>query len=409
MGVNSNGAAQLDALLQKYSIPDEVVKRLKGDPFHITNLTRFANFFESKSQVKSNFCELENVKIKDNGVIADLTQAWREAEADNDRNLKRKSEDIPMEDMDEPLRKEIADPLEKSWWSMHGYAIPATWRAPPGLLGRIHREFIRKTHVHYIIKKISSLGQSQISVPARKKIKLGDADLTLEGNQTESDEIHVNNCFGYLHALKILMHTMAIAGCYKVSVKKTDADGNESVSTETFAPMAALMEHLAAAEAYAITHLNSKTHKFSDQQVLGRLRTIDETIREEWATRVRGQQESTLGEIQKELFTFQKTLWLTRPDNGQQTTETGGKVNKNKPQYQAQATPPKPKPTRMKPAKGNGKDKAKGKGKGKCRFWNTPSGCSRGQTCPFVHACSAVKGNGKTCGSKDHNIHGHRE
>ena len=402
----------MDALLQKYTMPDEVVKLLKGAPFHITNITRFANFFETKSQVKTHFCELESVKVKDNGVIADLTQAWREAEAENDRNLKRKSEDMPMEDMDEPLRKEIADPLEKSWWSMHGYAIPAAWRAPPGLLGRIHREFTRKTHVHYIIKKINSLGQSQISVPERKKIKLGDANLTLEGNQTESDEIHVNNCFGYLHALKILMHTMAIAGCYKVVVKKIDMNGSESTTAEVFAPMSALMEHLAAAETYAICHLNSKTQRFSDTQVLTKLRTIDESIREEWATRVRGQQDITLGEIQKELFTFQKTLWLTRPETtpngGQQAAGSGGKGNKTKPQYQTQARPFK-KLTKGKAPKGNGKDKDKGKGKSKCGHWNSERGCLKGNACAYLHACSAVKGNGKTCGSRDHNLQGHRE
>ena len=120
----------------------------------IKTTKQFPNYFDDRAKVKTLFCDVADPKITRPDEIAALKGAWREADCLVSRALTKASQNMPDEDMDDPLRPDVADPLEANFFKKHGFIIPGNWRGPAGLLGRIHREFMnRKTHTHFVIRQ----------------------------------------------------------------------------------------------------------------------------------------------------------------------------------------------------------------------------------------------------------------
>ena len=409
-----SGIISLESLLRQNDIGEDVLTMLKSETFKITNTKQFANFFENRAEIASLFCKHASVKIDNPAVIANLKQCWREAEAAVERSLKRSSSGMPEEDIDDPLKEDDNKQLEVMYKNTYSFSIPPTWRAPNAILGRLHREFMQKSHVAFIIKKIASLELSEQVGQCRKKLKIGLAELNLPFNIEGENEITVHSCFGYLHELKIVLYTMSLAGAFKV----TKGDGHV-----LFAPLEDLLAHLAAAEKFVITHANGR-ETFPDSDILKQLRKIDETIRTEWARRVRSEPSKSLGEHVQDLMGFSTSLWLQAPI----TTQVYHAPPRN------QQPQPIGSPVKAVKAKGDskGKDKMKGAGKAKgkeprsdmpagamckttkyssngktiCKGYNDARGCQN-PACAFVHCCDVLMSTNKACSGTTHNRASH--
>ena len=158
---------ELSTLFQENGIPDSVRAKLEGEPFKVKTLKQFANFFTEKGQVRTLFCT--KAEIEDGGIIGDLTQAWREAEAWVASGVQQRKEGRPAEPADEPLRPEDQQRLEDAYEKEYKSIVPASWRGPHSLLGNFHRDFLSRQHVVYHIKKIRSLEMAQSLGPAPQK------------------------------------------------------------------------------------------------------------------------------------------------------------------------------------------------------------------------------------------------
>ena len=265
----------MQELLNDCKVPaDIVLPKLAADPFKITTVQQFANYFDEKKEVKTLFCD--KVSIEDGNVIGDLKQAWRVADALVSRLLTRTSQGLPEEDMDDPLRQEIQQGLEATFKASAGFAMPQVWQGPDTMLGRLHREFVKRTHVLNQINKIRCLRMAVASGPASSKRNIGNDIQISVGKPDGPAGPDVNTTSGYLLGLKILTMTMAVAGSFKVTREVQGARKDV-----LFCPLDPMIKHLSEAELYVLTHSPGLGEVFSDHDVLVQLRRVDEAIRSE--------------------------------------------------------------------------------------------------------------------------------
>ena len=77
------------------------------------------------------------------------------------------------EDLDEPLGTEVKASIEELWKLKHDFMIPPSWHGTDTLVGRFHRQFIRRSMTLFLFQGLqtpdsaSSLGQQG------KKARLG--------------------------------------------------------------------------------------------------------------------------------------------------------------------------------------------------------------------------------------------
>ena len=412
-GTAMDPTASLAELLKDNGLPETVLVELKEDPWKISTLKHFANYFESKAEVNSLFCQQVNT-IKDQGdTISNLKQAWREAEATVQRGVKRMSEGMPDEAIDDPLRIEVSNSLRAIWTKTFVAEPPGTWLGPPGMLGRFHREFTKTIHVPWIIRKMKTLDSVSSQVPASKRTRLGE-NVEISFSQGDNvPEVFVNTCFLYTLALKAVVYTMALAGCYNIA-----KEGDPPVLFSNPEP---LTQHLADAEAY-VTKFSGGKAAFPDFAVLSALREIDETIRKEWARLTRAG--NSLNEACAMTKGFAGSLWMTKPSrptggNGGACDNWGSNSGKHsrgksggeksygeKQHYQSQPSFGAPNaPSRVNNAERFGspiKTARHANGRKLCKPFNDARGCHNPK-CRDVHGCDAMLPSGEGCGSSSHN------
>ena len=197
--------------------------------------------------------------------------AWREAEAIVARSLKRAADGMPEEALEDPLPHEIKLSLDKQWRHDYSFSIPPTWSGFPSLLGRFHREFKKHSTVLYHITKIKNLDGILAIGPNTKRQKVGEMEFSMPDTE-KSAEIEIHGLWQYCLGLRIVLHTMGLAGAFVVHKDKVD---------RIFCPWDPLVQHLANADAYILRHSVGKDRS-SEQDILKQLITIDEAIRGEW-------------------------------------------------------------------------------------------------------------------------------
>jgi hypothetical protein len=412
-------AMSLQDIFKDNNIPDAVLQKLTAVPFNITTVKQFANFFETRAEVKTNFCD--GAGVKEGNVIADLKQAWREAEAHVQKILTKTSAGLPEEIIDSPLRTEVQATLQTQWKTWYMWELPSSWRGPDSLLGRFHREFLKRTHVLYQIKKIRSLEMATTLGPSLTRHHLsGTLDIMVNSHDT-SPELSINSTWGYLIGLKVILFTMALAGAFKLK-------------DNVFAPLNSLVKHLAAAENFALTH-NTGAKPLSDGTILTQLRRTDEAIRGEWAKRLRSSEDNTLGQVMEETEAYAASLWMINPTRdipvprGRSYSRGGGRGGGGRRQRSRSNSATRKKKPRVNDAdrsqdrdgqrdggKGGGKSGSFGSTIKTCRFnkdrkqlckpFNDARGCNN-RNCPNAHRCDVQKPSGEACNS-DHRRVNHR-
>ena len=404
-------------LLVENGVPEEIHDLLARDPWKVTTIKQFANYFENKGEVNTLF--LSQTAHKDNGeYIANLKMAWREAEAAVSRSLKRAAEGMPEEALEDPLAHEVKISLDKMWMRCCSFHIPPTWSGFPSLLGRFHREFKKHSTVVYHITKIKNLDGILAVGPNTKRQKVGEMEFVMADTE-KAAEIEINGLWQYCLGLRIVMHTMGLAGAFVVH-----KDGSDRL----FCPMEPLMQHLASADAYILRHSIGKDRS-SEHDILKQLITIDEAIRGEWATQIRKDENSTLGEICEFTKNLSSSLWLMSPTRSGQQQQPAkvqqapditrqlqsmiDKATKGRPPATPQPLghPAKDTPS-AKTANPNGSGKVKTcrankEGKEFCKPWNDVRGCDNPR-CGKKHACDIQLPNGSACNDTRHNRDGHR-
>ena len=397
-------------LLKNQKLPDVVLEELAKPPYSVTTVVHFANYFESRGEIKTNF--LDNVPdLKDRGdVMAGLKQAWREAEAIVDRAMKRCAQGLPEEPLDDPLRTEVQTSLSQQFVKSYGFELPAAWTGTPSLVGRFHREFLKRIHVVHSVKKVRTM-ESMLAVgPTVKRARVGDLEFSMPNPHEAGGEIAAHSCAVYMYGLRVVCMTMVLAGSYTV----TDKDGR----ARPFAPLGPVQAHLATAESYVVRH-STGSGAMPDSVILASLIRVDETIRGEWARMLRSDHTEiyTLGDAIEETRALMTSLWLSKPAR-EAPARGGGGGGQQQQQWQQQQHQQGGRSQGPR-SQGSGRGGAtprqtaqqKGQGKGSktarvdtsnrpiCKQWNDSRGCSDPR-CTKSHICDILLPSGAACGMK---------
>ena len=392
-------------LFQMNGVPKEVLEELGEPPFKIQSVKQFANSFETKGEITTLFAAKSGRFREAGDVIANLKQAWREAESHTQRSLKRVAEGMPEEDMDDPLPEGVRLSLQESFTRTYGVMIPMTWTAMPNITGRLHRGFNKREYIPTKVGMVKTLGVVTEAAPLAKRHRMGNEVELIVGATQKAEAIH--HTFLYINKLQALMYSMAFAGCYTVSYKDRLGQTKESLQV----PLQQCLAHLAAAQNFVVVH----SGKSYESVILNNLCRIDETIRNRWAEKFRsstdpcGSQANAeanplpLGVIMAETAdSFATNLWAADIPQIQKDDKKGlGNSKANTPGKSGKGNAGSPKWSSNNFAdqlKGNPKGSGK---KGFCKFFNSAGGCSAAN-CAFKHACSAKKSNGDYCGNKGH-------
>ena len=205
----------LHALLEKNGVSNQVSEWLAAPDQACTSVGIFANWCDSRSEVNERI--LRHTALRDNlGQLARLKQAWREADAQVARGVRRSAEGLPDVAIDEPLGAEAQLQITEAFLKFYSWPrLDARRMGSDALLGRFRREFDRRQPSMYHIPRARSLTASQRSAPI-KRSRLSDG-LVLESRDIEGeDRFEAAGLWPYFDAFDVVVTTWAVAGCFDI-------------------------------------------------------------------------------------------------------------------------------------------------------------------------------------------------
>ena len=159
---------ELSALLQANNVHADVVKYLT-DVEGCLNMKDFANIVDTKAELnQAVFVHVTTITTKKNVELAKLKQAWREAEGLVARGLKRATEGVEEESLDEPLHVDVQRKIEKEFLKCYHFAIKPSKMGCDTLLGRVRREFDKGRVTIFPLNLVRSLAHVSKDLPQKR-------------------------------------------------------------------------------------------------------------------------------------------------------------------------------------------------------------------------------------------------
>jgi hypothetical protein len=110
------------------------------------------------------------------------------------------------------------------------------------------------------------------SSPSTKRTRISeDLELSQRMPEDHNTDVHIDSPWTYLIAMRTVLCTMALAGCYQTVAGGAGPEEEKVL----FAPLDPLLQHLARAESYVLKHAQGP-QRFAEAQVMAKLRIIDE-------------------------------------------------------------------------------------------------------------------------------------
>ena len=379
-----------------------------------TTVSAFANWVDKREDLKDAI--LNGSPQKDSASqLSRLKMAWRQAEAVVEKGLKRTSEGLSEEAVDEPLDEATQLSVTSTFKQAYGWtSLQPERMGADALLGRVYREFQQFKPTLLPVSKVRSLAHTQSRVVPSTKRRMGAGiSITFDGEE-EYESDGAGNLAGFLRSLATLCNTWAVAGAYTVTYNS---------ETIRFANWPNLYEYMVKVEDEASALLPV----YSEPSILTYVTAAEEELRTKALGLTRGDKKLPWGLALTQVIKDHSSVWdhkkdllhkRSSPTYGQNETRAGGQGDGGT------GTPRKPK------GKGKGKDKttpvkeeirsgpeykkswgtAKDTSGGKtiCKYWNDSRGCK--SWCPrkHEHVCDVLLANGKACGSRGHNRAGHK-
>ena len=179
-------------------------------------LSNFANWVDDKKEIKDIHAKCP--KKDDTSDLVALKQAWREVDATISRAVKRASEGLDNEALDDPLQVEIFKGINKTFLIDYNWltSIDSRRIGCDALHGRFSREFDKKLLGMYTILKAKLRAKSQNSEPI-KKTKLGSENgMNLEIHVTQRESEGQASLSEWFQCFDIVVNTWAVAGWFDI-------------------------------------------------------------------------------------------------------------------------------------------------------------------------------------------------
>jgi hypothetical protein len=377
----------------------------------LITIKNFANAADEKKEVKPNILQHvtgsnpAGIAHKDNiGILSNLKQAWREAESMVARQLKRSSEGIAEEVMDEPLPEQVQEDLVNAFTAYYRFDIVLKRMGCDSLLGRIKREFDKGQITIFPLSRVRSLAHVSKDTGGGKKERVGNVVMQFLESGDMIAPMDQEKIFSLFQQLDILAMTWAVAGSHDVAFNG---------GTAKFIHWQDAVEYVENIKERAIVYLTTSHDEESVCQIVTQVEAL---FRGKAIEDMRTKRSTCFGDALRAASKSEHHVWK----------EVSDALKPQASYYEPRQRPQKPAPVIGKFArnnangggkvggKGNGKGKksgaAKGGGKGKfqlvrmtgdatiCAAFNNRNGCQK--KCPNkqLHGCDVMLQSGKACG-----------
>jgi len=362
------------------------------------DVAQFSNWVDDRKDLyQAVLSKLPSPLKESTAQLASLKQAWREAEAENSRTLKRAHEYAESAvDPDAPLEPSFQKEVESAFRALYNWpALPASRVGSDSLLGRVQREFERRQPAQYPVGRVRSLAYAQKGVPT--KVRRLSAGVTLSVSEAaEDDEGEPAGLHTFLSQLSVLATTWSVAGCFDAEV----GDGTADRAVFCHWSEACAYTHVFEERAYA------ELPAHTEESVTLWVAAVESETRTRAIELVRGTERLLWGRALVRALRELSNLW----------SETRHLLQCRRPPGNFAAAPP------PSPGKGAGRGQAPpvpaapsapnprkwshsnttASGAVICKRFNDQRGCKA--TCPGgkLHVCDVTLANGSACGAKDH-------
>ena len=280
-------------MLKKENMPDSVIKHFIT--LGCLTVGHFANWVDSRGELFDKFIEPTDAKT-DPAVLARLKMTWREADAIYAKRLKRTSEGLLEEALDEPLDEGVQGGLEVAIRDKHAWpAFPPDRMGTDTMLGRFHREFLVWKPSLWPIEKTKTLATTQTSSQVAKRHCGGGVSVVVESFETDDS---IETCFFYqfMDKLEGTENTWAVAGAFDAKSKDTPG---------FMAPWPQMCLYVGHIKKEASSKLRDNT----EASVLAYTRTVEEKMRCKALEWVRGESHLTWGAALMRATTEHAHIW----------------------------------------------------------------------------------------------------
>ena len=338
-----------------------------------------------------------------------LRQSKAEAEMRAKNLLKRQTEGLAPEELEEPLQPDVQRSLELAFRTRYHWTLPSEKRGSDSLLGRVRREFDRRQISMFSIFKTKSLAAAHQSQPL-KRFKLGDSlEVVAQDASASFSTGAPSTVRAYFKQFQVLINTWAIAGCYTVEWERHPG----RAETYTYADWQACCNYLEVFEDKAWEVIDSH----ADADVLAYIVHMEEFLRAKAIEISRINDHIPWGEALTQACLDNAGKWYDARDSLRSIQRSSSNHQRQPPKPPALAAPWAPP---SKPAKGlgrvGGKDGGKGgkggkgqlcethsNGKPFCKAWNSRVGCKSPCEKGHLHGCDVMLAKGVPCCRTDHN------
>ena len=353
--------------------------------FHVSNIPDFMDWGSSMNDVVEGL--VADTALKDDRLQkSKLRQLWRDAEGIVMKSRKRKADDLPIEDLDDPIDEQVYKTIAQTYKQYYNFKDLDPKRIGDDKLhGRVNRQFQARTPSMWPILNCHSLAacteRAAFKVP-RKKERLGR--LSIEVNAPEPIVPKKATLSNYFACFEILTQTWATCGCFDVSIKITQPGQADSTKQVKYA-------HWSDCDAYRFLFMHEASvlrEKYPEWKVLNFLMTIEEGVRG-YACQMARQDVDPVpwGTALLAAYKNNPELW-------------------NLHRHLLDGDASAPSHQLAPPQQSHGEGQARPFRAVHCRAFQTAQGCYK-QNCEYLHACNAVKSNGGFCNLKNHGAANH--
>ena len=365
---------QLHALLStKNNVNDDAIKIVEQAGCH--TIEDFANWVGDKSEIGETF--FGGLEMKKNlQQVARVRNAWRQADLEISRGMKRKAEGLDDGDIDDPLPEEIFKDIVTKFQKSYDWPDFDSRRVGDDRLhGRFRRQFEKRQPSAFAIMKTRSLAKGQLEV-ASKNTRLAEGVL-VQTRVPDQERPGQPTLAKFFNAFDIVINTWAMVAKFEVL--------HENKKMKYM--------HWAEGTAY-LYEFQSRSlalrEKYSERSVLQYLQKVEEDMRAKAIELARGSEQVPWGKALKTALKDENNLFTDHKDllSGDRNWTSGGLFERS---VQAKK-------------RNNNKGSSSGQ-QGICKFFN--AGNCRRDRCDFKHACSVILDSGKMCGRTDHGAFKH--
>ena len=279
------------------------------------------------------------------------------------------------------------------------------------LLGRVRREFDRRTPTPFPVTRVRSLAATQKGAPTKHRKLADNLSITIGGPGDDEDGESGGGLYAWLSSLEVLCNTWSIAGVFDVEV-----GGHGSGVKARFCHWAQACEYLLEVSERAHEQLRFHT----EESVLAWVTAVEHEIRNRAIELVRGVEQEVWGKALLAALKDKSFRWSEMKDvlvprrappgnfGGPGTPKPSQAASSSSASGPPGVTPKAAAAAKVPPKRQWHTAGQTSRGVKICKLFNDQRGCA--QNCPkgHAHVCDVQLASTKAaCGSKQHNRKGH--